>query len=52
MDNSFITVLCLKYGPEKDSLQEPFFNKDDENATEHERSSSWVSQVAEEWKRV
>ena len=35
--------------PERDSPQEPFFNKDDENETEQERSSSRVSQAVEDW---
>ena len=37
------------FEPEKDSLQELFFNQDDENETQQEKSSSRVSQAVEEW---
>ena len=46
---TLITVLNFLLEPEKDSFQEPFFNKDDENETEQERSSSRVSQTVKEW---
>ena len=42
-------MLHFQFEPEIDSLQEPFFNEDDENETEQERSSSRVSQAVEEW---
>ena len=45
---TLITVLNFLLEPEKDSFQEPFFNKDDENETEQERSSSRVSQTVKE----
>ena len=41
-------MLHFQFEPEIDSLQEPFFNEDDENETEQERSSSRVSQAVEE----
>ena len=46
MDNSSVNVLDFQFQPER--AQEPFFKKDDENETEQERSSSRVSQAAEE----
>ena len=49
LDNSSVTVLNFPLEPGRDSLQEPFFNEDDENETEQERSSSRVSQAVEEW---
>ena len=48
LDNSSVTVLNFPLEPGRDSLQEPFFNEDDENETEQERSSSRVSQAVEE----
>ena len=48
MDNGSVTVLGSPTEPERDSPQEPFFNKDDENETEQERSSSRVSQAVED----
>ena len=45
---SLITVLNFPLEPESNSFQEPFFNKDDENETEQERSSSRVSQTVKE----
>ena len=47
MDNSSVNVLDFQFQPER--AQETFFKKDDENETEQERSSSRVSQAAEEW---
>ena len=47
LDNSYVTVLNFLFEPERDSLQEPFFNEDDENETEQERSSSRVGQTVE-----
>ena len=41
-------MLNVLLEPESDSFQEPFFNKDDENETEQERSSSRVSQAVTE----
>ena len=49
MDNSSITVLGFQFEPERDSPQEPIFKEDDGNETEQEKSSSRVSQAAEEW---
>ena len=37
------------FEPKRDSLQEQFFNEDDENETEQERSSGRVRQAIEEW---
>ena len=36
MDNSSVTVLGIQFEPERDSLQEPFFNEEDENEVEQE----------------
>ena len=44
LDNSSVTVLGFPFEPERD----PFFNEDDKNETEQERSSSRVSQGVEE----
>ena len=41
-------MLDFPFEPERESLQEPFFNEDDENETEQERSSSRVSQAVED----
>ena len=43
-------MLNFPFGPERDSLQESFFNEDDENETDQdqEKGSSRVSEVAEE----
>ena len=49
MDNSSVTVPGFQFGPERDSLQEPFFNEDDENETKQEKSRDRVSQAVEEW---
>ena len=49
MDNSSVTVLGFQFEPERDFLQEPFFQEDDVNETEQEKSSSRVSQAVEEW---
>ena len=49
MDNSSVTVLGFQFEPERDFLQEPFFQKDDVNETEQEKSSSRISQAVEEW---
>ena len=49
LNNSSVTVRDFLFEPEWDSLQEPFFNEDDENETKQERSSSRVSQAVEEW---
>ena len=53
-NNSSVTVLNFPFGPERDSLQESFFNEDDENETDQdqEKGSSRVSEVAEEWRYV
>ena len=40
-------MLGFPFEPERDSLQELFFNEDDNNKTELERSSSRVSQAVE-----
>ena len=48
MDNVSATVLSFHFDPERDSLQEPFLNEDDENETEQKRSNR-VSQAVEEW---
>ena len=42
-------MLGFPFEPERDSLQELFFNEDDNNKTELERSSSRVSQAVEGW---
>ena len=49
MDNSSVIVPGFQYEPERHSLQEPFFNENDGNETEQERSSSRVSHTLEEW---
>ena len=49
MDNNSVTVPGFQFEPERDSLQKPLFNEDDENETEQERSISRVSQAVEEW---
>ena len=49
MGNSSVTVPGFQHEPERHSLQEPFFNENDDNETEQERSSSKVSQELEEW---
>ena len=49
MDNSSVTVLGFQFKHERDSPQETFFKEDDVNETEHEKSSSRVSQTVEEW---
>ena len=41
-------MLNFPFEPERDYLEESFFNEDDENKTEQERSSSRVSQAVEE----
>ena len=48
ISKSSVTVLSFQFENERDSLQEPYFNEDDENKTEQERSSSRVSQAVEE----
>ena len=45
----FCNNLGFQFEPERDSPQELFFKKGDENDTEQERSSSRVSQAVEEW---
>ena len=42
-------MLGFQFEPERDSPQEPFFKKDDENEMKQERSSSRVRQAVEEW---
>ena len=42
-------MLGFQFEPKRDSLQELFFNEDDENETEQERSGNRVSQAVEEW---
>ena len=37
LDNSSVTALNVPFEPERDSLQEPFFNENDGNETEQER---------------
>ena len=50
MDNSSVMVQPFQFVPDRDSLQEPFFKKDDEmNEMEQKRSSHRVSQAVEEW---
>ena len=49
LDNSSVTGLGFLFEPERDSHQESFFNKDDENETEQERSDSRVSKAVEDW---
>ena len=49
MDNSSATVLGFQFEPERDSLQEPFYQEDDVNETEQEKSNCRVSQAVEEW---
>ena len=49
MDNSSENVVGFQFDSERDFLQESFFNEDDENEIEQERSSSIVSQAVEEW---
>ena len=49
MGNSFVTVLGFQLEPGRDSLQGPFFNKDEEKETEQETSKGRVSQAVEEW---
>ena len=41
-------MLNFPFEPERDYLEESFFNEDDENKTEQERSSSRVSQAVQE----
>ena len=41
-------MLNFPFEPERDSLQEPFRNEDDENETDQERSSSRISQAVQE----
>ena len=48
LDNSSVTMLGFPFEHERDYLQEPFFNEDDENETEQERSSSRVNQAVED----
>ena len=45
MDNSSENVIGFQFDSERDFLQESFFNEDDENEIEQERSSSIVSQA-------
>ena len=49
VDNSSVTVLSFQFEHERDSIQEPFFNEDDENETEQEKSINRVIQAVEEW---
>ena len=44
-DNSSVTILGFPFEPERDFLQERFFNEDDENETEQVRNSTRLSQV-------
>ena len=48
MDDSSATVLGFPFEHERDSLQKLFFNEDDDNETEQERSSRRVKQTVEE----
>ena len=48
MNNSSATVLGFQFEPERDSLQEPFYQEDDVNETEQEKSNCRVSQAVEE----
>ena len=49
MDNSSVMVQLFQFVPDRDSLQGPFFKKDDEmNEMEQKRSSHRVSQAVEE----
>ena len=48
LDNSSVTVLDFSFESESDSLQEPLFNKDDENETEQETISNRVSRAVED----
>ena len=41
-------MLNFPFEPERDYLEESFFNEDDENKTEQERSCSRVSQAVQE----
>ena len=41
-------MLGFPLEPERESLQEPYFDEDDENETDQERGSSRVSQAVEE----
>lgn len=47
--NSSIIVVGFQFELERDTLQESFFNENDENENEQERSSSRDSQPVEEW---
>ena len=49
MDNGSVNVLGFQFETERDSLQEPFLNEDDDNKTKQKRGSSQVSQPVEEW---
>ena len=42
-------MLGFPLEPERESLQEPYFDEDDENETDQERGSSRVCQAVEEW---
>ena len=43
-----IVDLNFLFGPERDSLQEQFFNEDHENSREQEKSSRMVREAVEE----